>query len=84
MSRRKQAPADILTDLPEIEEGQQFARVIATRGNNVHEVQFPDGREILANLPPKFRSLVWVKRGQSQQDSERVEVPIQQCPILIF
>ncbi|KAG0226562.1 putative RNA-binding protein eif1ad [Mortierella sp. GBA43] len=79
MSRRKQAPADILTDLPEIEEGQQFARVIATRGNNVHEVQFPDGREILANLPPKFRSLVWVKRGsyviiQSAEEEDKTKV----------
>ncbi|KAF8979096.1 hypothetical protein BGZ46_005807 [Entomortierella lignicola] len=63
MSRRKQVPTDILTDIPEIEEGQQFARVLGTRGKNIHEVQLKDGQELLVNLPPKFRSLVWVKRG---------------------
>ncbi|KAF9314533.1 putative RNA-binding protein eif1ad [Podila horticola] len=63
MSRRKQATTDIITDIPELEEGQQFARVLGSRGKSIHEVQFPDGAEILVNLPPKFRSLVWVKRG---------------------
>ncbi|KAF9992228.1 hypothetical protein BGZ80_004139 [Entomortierella chlamydospora] len=63
MSRRRQVPTDILADIPELEENQQFARVLGTRGKNVHEVQFKNGEEILVNLPPKFRSLVWVKRG---------------------
>ncbi|KAF9346848.1 hypothetical protein BGX34_003582 [Mortierella sp. NVP85] len=63
MSRRVQASSDILTDLHELEDGQRFAKVIGTRGNNVHEVQFEDGDQMLVNLPPKFRSLVWVKRG---------------------
>ncbi|KAG0019890.1 putative RNA-binding protein eif1ad [Podila clonocystis] len=63
MSRRKQATTDIITDIPELEEGQQFARVLGSRGKSIHEVQLPGGAEILVNLPPKFRSLVWVKRG---------------------
>ncbi|KAF9351222.1 putative RNA-binding protein eif1ad [Mortierella sp. AD094] len=63
MSRRKQVPTDILTEIPELEEDQQFARVLGTRGKNIHEVQFKNGEELLVNLPPKFRSLVWVKRG---------------------
>jgi len=63
MSRRKQATTDIITDIPELEEGQRFARVLGSRGKSIHEVQFSDGEEILVNLPPKFRSLVWVKRG---------------------
>ncbi|KAG0051432.1 putative RNA-binding protein eif1ad [Gryganskiella cystojenkinii] len=63
MSRRKQVPTDILTDIPELESDQRFARVLGSRGKNIHEVQFPDGEELLVNLPPKFRSLVWVKRG---------------------
>ncbi|KAG0328901.1 hypothetical protein BG004_002450 [Podila humilis] len=64
MSRRKQATTDIITDIPELEEGQRFARVLGSRGKNIHEVQFSNSEEgILVNLPPKFRSLVWVKRG---------------------
>ncbi|KAF9585382.1 hypothetical protein BGW38_002639 [Lunasporangiospora selenospora] len=63
MSRRRQVSSDLLTDTPELQEGQLFARVLGSRGKNIHEVQFPDGQEILVNLPPKFRNLVWVKRG---------------------
>lgn len=63
MPRRKQATTDILTEVPELEEGQRFARVLGSRGKNIHEVQFEDGEDLLVNLPPKFRNLVWVKRG---------------------
>ncbi|KAG0367885.1 hypothetical protein BC939DRAFT_439387 [Gamsiella multidivaricata] len=80
MSRRKQAPSDILTEVPELEEGQRFARVLGSRGKNVHEVQFLEGQELLVNLPPKFRSLVWVKRGSyviiqpaEEEDKTKVE-----------
>ncbi|KAI1311287.1 putative RNA-binding protein eif1ad [Mortierella claussenii] len=79
MSRRKQVPTDILTELPELEEGQRFARVLGTRGKNVHEVQYDSGEELLVNLPPKFRSLVWVKRGsyvviQSAEEEDKTKV----------
>ncbi|KAG0303636.1 putative RNA-binding protein eif1ad [Dissophora globulifera] len=79
MSRRKQVPTDILTEVPELEEGQRFARVLGTRGKNVHDVQFSDGDELLVNLPPKFRSLVWVKRGsyviiQPADEDDRTKV----------
>ncbi|KAF9909174.1 putative RNA-binding protein eif1ad [Lobosporangium transversale] len=63
MSRRRQVSSDILAELPELEEGQRFARVTNARGNNIHEVQYQDGQGLLVNLPPKFRNLVWVKRG---------------------
>ncbi|KAG0223826.1 hypothetical protein BGW42_005514 [Actinomortierella wolfii] len=59
MSRRKQVSADILTDVPTLEEGQKFAKVLGPRGKNIHEVQYSDGEEVLVNLPPKFRNLVW-------------------------
>ncbi|KAG2183349.1 hypothetical protein INT43_006354 [Umbelopsis isabellina] len=48
---------------PELTDNQLIARVLGPRGKNMHEVQFADGRISLAILPPRFRNLIWVKRG---------------------
>ncbi|CAM0143067.1 hypothetical protein VKS41_006174 [Umbelopsis sp. WA50703] len=48
---------------PELTSNQVIARVLGPRGKNMHEVQFADGRTSLAILPPRFRNLIWVKRG---------------------
>ncbi|CAO3621420.1 unnamed protein product [Cunninghamella echinulata] len=47
----------------EIKEGQKCARALGPRGNHQHEVEFIDGTKTLVTMPPKFRNLVWVKRG---------------------
>ncbi|KAI7852516.1 hypothetical protein BDC45DRAFT_537398 [Circinella umbellata] len=63
---RKQTAADILdSESPSIEPGteQRYARVIGPRGNHQHEVEFIDGTRTLVTLQPRFRHLVWVKRG---------------------
>ncbi|KAI9495527.1 hypothetical protein BDB00DRAFT_813684 [Zychaea mexicana] len=63
---RKQTTSDILdAESPVIEPGsqQRYARVIGPRGNHQHEVEFTDGTRTLVTLQPKFRHLVWVKRG---------------------
>ena len=63
---RKQTAADILdSESPSIEPGteQRYARVIGPRGNHQHEVEFTDGTRTLVTLQPRFRHLVWVKRG---------------------
>ena len=38
-------------------------QVVCGRGNNLHEVEDPDGRQFLASMPTKFRRNVWIKRG---------------------
>ncbi|KAH8555176.1 hypothetical protein BGW37DRAFT_476071 [Umbelopsis sp. PMI_123] len=48
---------------PELTSTQLIARVVGPRGKNMHEVQYADGQTILAILPPRFRNLIWVKRG---------------------
>ncbi|KAI9252434.1 hypothetical protein BDA99DRAFT_521070 [Phascolomyces articulosus] len=63
---RKQTAADILdSESPAIEPGsqQRYARVIGPRGNHQHEVEFTNGTRTLVTLQPRFRHLVWVKRG---------------------
>ncbi|CAG0878644.1 unnamed protein product [Darwinula stevensoni] len=38
-------------------------QVVGGRGNNLHEVEAPDGSLFLVSMPPKFRKNVWIKRG---------------------
>lgn len=46
-------------------ENQTIVRVVASRGNNLHEVETPiEGDEhFLVSMPVKFRKNVWIKRG---------------------
>ncbi|KAI8330880.1 hypothetical protein BC941DRAFT_439828 [Chlamydoabsidia padenii] len=47
----------------EIQPHQHYARSLGPRGNHQHEVEFIDGTKKLVTMPPRFRNLVWVKRG---------------------
>lgn len=46
-------------------ENQTIVRVVASRGNNLHEVEpANEGEErFLVSMPVKFRKNVWIKRG---------------------
>ncbi|XP_055640850.1 probable RNA-binding protein EIF1AD [Toxorhynchites rutilus septentrionalis] len=50
-------------DVPK--ENQTIVRVVASRGNNLHEVEpAVDGEErFLVSMPGKFRKNFWIKRG---------------------
>ncbi|KAL2829961.1 hypothetical protein BDW59DRAFT_28860 [Aspergillus cavernicola] len=43
--------------------GQEIARIIKATGNNIYSVQFPSKDTALVELPAKFRSTIWMKRG---------------------
>ncbi|GAN03888.1 RNA-binding protein EIF1AD-like [Mucor ambiguus] len=60
---KKQTARDQLDDDFEIEQGQVYARSLGPRGNHQHEVEFIDGEKKLVTLPPRFRNVVWLKRG---------------------
>ncbi|ORZ40991.1 hypothetical protein BCR44DRAFT_1103708 [Catenaria anguillulae PL171] len=62
MQRKKHAVRNYLAEDPTPQPGQIIARVLVPRGNHLHEVKFPDGTVTLAELPTKFRSIIWVKR----------------------
>ncbi|KAI5309607.1 hypothetical protein KEM55_002840 [Ascosphaera atra] len=49
----------------ELPEGQCIARVLKATGNNLYQLELPDKKQILAEMPAKFRSAIWVKRGSS-------------------
>ncbi|CAG8452573.1 7306_t:CDS:2 [Scutellospora calospora] len=63
MGRKQKTTNQILTSDLIPTETQKIARVLGGRGKNLHEIQYCDGTVTLCTLPPKFRSLVWVKRG---------------------
>lgn len=63
MGRKQKTINQILTTNPIPTGSQRITRVLYGRGKNLHEVQFPEGNTTLCTLPPKFRNLVWVKRG---------------------
>ncbi|XP_059479619.1 probable RNA-binding protein EIF1AD isoform X2 [Neocloeon triangulifer] len=47
----------------EIAPGQEIAKVLASKGNNLHEVSSESGKTFLASMPTKYRRNVWIKRG---------------------
>ncbi|XP_044305242.1 probable RNA-binding protein EIF1AD isoform X2 [Varanus komodoensis] len=38
-------------------------QVLGTPGNNLHEVETPEGTRFLVSMPTKFRKNIWIKRG---------------------
>jgi len=46
-----------------LEPEQQIARVKQAAGNNLYHLELPNGKPLLAELPSKFRSTIWIKRG---------------------
>jgi len=62
--RRVLATAEeTLTPPDELSEGQQIARVLKATGNNIYAVELPSKTSILVELPTRFRSTIWIKRG---------------------
>lgn len=54
---------ETLTPPDELAEGQQVARAVKATGNNVYLVELPTKKTMLVELPARFRSTIWIKRG---------------------
>ncbi|WPH04417.1 S1-like domain-containing protein [Acrodontium crateriforme] len=54
---------DTLTPPASLPETQTIARLKQAAGKNLYHLELPDGETILAELPSKFRSTIWLKRG---------------------
>ncbi len=47
-----------------LDEGHAIARVKKAEGNNLYLVELPSAKDpLLVELPPRFRSQIWIKRG---------------------
>ncbi|KAH6614145.1 hypothetical protein C7974DRAFT_321246 [Boeremia exigua] len=40
-----------------------LARIVKAEGKNLYSAELPGGKTVLAELEPRFRSTVWIKRG---------------------
>lgn len=54
---------ETLTPPPNLTATQKIARVKVAAGNNLYNLELPSGEALLAELDPKFRSTIWMKRG---------------------
>ena len=53
-----------ITDPPdELTDSQRIAKVDQVMGNNLYQIILPDDSKRLVELPPKFRSTMWIRRG---------------------
>jgi len=62
-TKRKHVVREVEQEFVLPQDDDQIVRVIAGRGNNLHEVQDGLGESFLVSMPPKFRKNVWIKRG---------------------
>jgi len=62
-TKRKHVTREVEQEFSLPEENQTIVKVVAGRGNNLHEVQDHTGQNFLVSMPNKFRKNVWIKRG---------------------
>ncbi len=57
------AAAETINPPDEIAEHQAIARVVKATGNNIYAVELASGKSLLVELPSRFRSTIWIRRG---------------------
>jgi len=62
-TKRKHVTREVEQEFSLPEAGQIIVKVVAGRGNNLHEVVDHTGETFLVSMPNKFRKNVWIKRG---------------------
>jgi len=62
--RKLQATVEeTLTPPAVLDDSQYIARINSAAGNNLYNVELPDGKALLVELEARFRSKIWLKRG---------------------
>lgn len=54
---------DTITPPDSLPPAHSLARITKAEGKNLYNAELPDGKSVLTELEPKFRSTVWIKRG---------------------
>lgn len=62
-TKRKHVTREVEQEFNLPEGDQIIVKVVAGRGNNLHEVEDSTGNTFLVSMPNKFRKNVWIKRG---------------------
>ena len=67
MGKGQRFQREYLQVIPEFDPGTQaICRVVEIRGKGIVQLAQADGSTVLAVLPPKFRSVLWLRRGTSR------------------
>ena len=62
--RQLLATAEETSNPPDtLEPGQAIAQVVKGEGKNLYTVKLSDAKSLLVELPSRFRSTIWMKRG---------------------
>ncbi|XP_063428926.1 probable RNA-binding protein EIF1AD [Mytilus trossulus] len=80
-TKRKHVTKEVLDEYVLPEENQQIVKVVAGKGNNLHEILTADNRTFLVSMPTRFRKNVWIKRGdfvfiEPIEEGDRVKAEI--------
>ncbi|XP_064602835.1 probable RNA-binding protein EIF1AD [Liolophura sinensis] len=62
-TKRKHVAQEVLEEFVMPTENQSVVKVVASKGNNLHEVEISSGDKFLVSMPTKFRKNIWIKRG---------------------
>jgi len=62
-TKRKHVTKEALDEYYVPEGEEEIVKVVAGKGNNLHEVECADGKKFLVSMPTKFRKNLWIKRG---------------------
>lgn len=54
---------ETLTPPDELLDTHQIVRAIKATGNNIYLIETPSKDQMLVELPARFRSTIWIKRG---------------------
>jgi probable RNA-binding protein EIF1AD len=54
---------ETLTPPDSLSDTQQIVRAIKATGNNIYLIEHTDKSQVLVELPARFRSTIWIKRG---------------------
>ncbi|KAK2193254.1 hypothetical protein NP493_16g06089 [Ridgeia piscesae] len=80
-TKRKHVTKEVLDDYVLPEGDKQVVKVLASRGNNLHEVETAEHDTYLVSMPTKYRKNVWIKRGdfvlvQPIEEGDKVKAEI--------
>lgn len=60
---RKRVAQNVLDAVPEPKDHEKVVQMERAVGKHLYEVRFPNGELTLCRMPPKFRNIVYIKRG---------------------
>eukprot|EP01134_Creolimax_fragrantissima_P000488 CFRG0488T1 len=62
-TKAKYVVREVLEEFPIPDDQHPIMRVTASVGNNLIEVEDPEGKHVLCSLPSKFQHTIWIKKG---------------------